>query len=81
MAWNEMLKPKKVFFKVTESDSRKGITTYCDDEALMQFNPIYKNQLIAALQSALESLIGVPIQITGIKPEKENDNDTTTKRK
>lgn len=81
MVLKDILKPKKVFFKVTESDSRKGITTYCDDIALAEFNPVYKNQLIAALTSALESLIGVHIQIVSAQQQpEENDNTKPTKR-
>ena len=63
----EILKAKKVFMKVTETAKRKGIETYCDTVALANFNPVYKGQLISAMQTALELLIGEPIMITTVR--------------
>ena len=58
MSMTELFKAKKVFLKVTETNARKGIETYCDEKALREFNPVYKGQVISTLQTALEMLVG-----------------------
>ena len=60
---NDLFKPKRVYMKISETAQRKGIETYCDEDSLRNFNSIYKGQLISALKTALELLVGEPIMI------------------
>lgn len=60
---SNIFKPKKVFLKISETMQRKGLETYCNEEALKGFDSLYKNQLISTLQGALEILIGEPVII------------------
>jgi len=81
MSFSEMLKAKKVFLKISESNQRKGIETYCDEDALRNFDPLYKNQIISAISGAIEILIGEPIVISraGDMDEHEKEDSRNSK--
>lgn len=68
------MKPRRVFFKVSESLDRKGIETFYDEEALKRFGNVYKNQIASALLSAFELLTGQQIITGGYNYEQETDN-------
>ena len=70
-------KQRKVFLKVQESRERRGVETYCDEGSLVNLAPVYKEQVISALTTALELLIGTKIVIKTMRQEYEDQQGIT----